>query len=167
MTKLMVALTLLLASCGPVRNMMDPDAQAEYNRMLLEEVELEAQLEDAVPADAPAIQEELDALQVEIARLEGVAVRNTYGPVWGTLTALPVVGPYLAFLGPFAGTFALPLFSKRGRKHYWSMVRNVTPGVAGAGGGRGVDPIAAVLDLARAFGMAHSSDASKAAATAS
>ena len=65
---------------------------------------------------------------------------------------MPVVGPYMQFLGPFAGTFLLPLLTKRGRKHYKSAVKNLTPWVP-VNGTRGVAPVDAALDVARAFGL--------------
>jgi hypothetical protein len=163
LSKLMMTLTLLLAmpGCGPIQGMMNPDESASYEKLITQE----ARLMEAVETD-PSLQVELDAVQVEIAELEGVAKRRVLGPIWGRLTMIPVVGPYLALAGPFAATLLIPLTNRRGRKHYWSLVKNITPGVKGSDGTKGPAPVSALADLARAFGMAHSSEASKAAAGA-
>jgi hypothetical protein len=163
LSKLMMMATLFLAAvgCGPIQGMMNPDESASYEKLITQE----AKLVEAVAAD-PSLQVELDAVQIEIAELEGVAKRRALGPIWGRLTLIPVVGPYLSLAGPFAATLLIPLTNRRGRKHYWSLVKNITPGVKGSDGTKGPAPMSALADLARAFGMAHSSEASAKAATA-
>lgn len=164
MNRLLLILTLLLGGCGPIANMMDDDERKEYEAMLLEEVRLKEALATAPVEDKPAIEGELEELQVKIAKVENVAQRRALGPIWGALRGIPLVGPYLEWAGPFAATLALPFLSKRGRKHYKSLVKNLTPGVVGADGSKGINPMDALLDLGRAFGVAHSNEASKAAA---
>lgn len=145
---LALLLAAFLGACGPVRNLFDSDEQVAYDKMLVEE----ANLKQAVAAGDTGSQAELDALQVEIAKVEGEAIRRSFGPVWGTLSGLPVIGSYFSWLGPFASMFLVPLFTKRGRRNYLSLVRNVTPWVAGSDGSKGVAPIDAFKDLMCAFG---------------
>lgn len=145
---LALLLAAFLGACGPVRNLLDSDEQLAYDKMLVDEVNLK----QAVAAGDTDAQIELDALQLEIAKVEGEAIRRSFGPVWGTLSGLPIFGQYFSWLGPFASMFLVPLFTKRGRRNYLSLVRNVTPWVPDENGQKGVAIVAAANDLLCALG---------------
>lgn len=141
---------VLFPSCGLLS--FTPEEQASYDALVAEEARIQA----AEPVDQVALAD----VQRKIAHVEAEAVRRSYGPIWGTVSTLPVVGPYMQLLGPFAGALLLPLTSKRGRKHYGAMVKELLPGAVGASGGRGVNPKGAAVSMARALGLKHSSEAS-------
>lgn len=184
MFKAIILSIILTTSCGPISDMLSGEEQVAYAELLAEEAKAEALLEEAhaaSPADAESVADAETALAVATAKVNEVedrAIRERWGPIWGSLAMLPVVGPYMQWLGPFAGSLLLPLAGKRGRKHYgsfasrlWAAVKDLLPGVAGAGGSRGVSVAsaganlgAAGLSALRALGIRHSSEASARAA---
>lgn len=169
----------LIVGCANVRDMIsDPDEKLAFDALVEREARLKAEIasavellavspeDDALQATIAEKTAELEALEAALAEVEVRAMRDRFGPIWGTLVGLPIVGPYMQLAGPLAATFLLPMLSKRGRKHYWQAVKNLTPWVP-VNGQRGVAFGGALVDVARALGLAHSSEASKAAAATS
>ena len=164
---LSVLLCLLLLGCSDLRGMLSPADQASYDELLRQEAQLELELDAAKAAgDLAGIsskEQELESVGGQIAAIETRAIRERYGPFWGVLTMVPIIGPYMQHLGPFAGSLLLPLISKRGRKHYRSALANLTPWVT-VGGEKGVALTDALMDVLKAIGLLHSTPASETAA---
>lgn len=156
--KMLIVLLFLLTSCGPISGLMTDTDRAEYESLLLQEANLKAQIEtETAPEKRAEMETELSALEVRIAEMEQVAVRNSMGPVWSAITSVPVVGDYVKWVGPLALPLVLPLFGKRSRKHYGHFAKALIPGVKNPDGTRGVQVAEAMLALSRAFGWQHSS----------
>ena len=155
----------LLASCG---GFLTPEEQETYDQLALVEIQAKADLDVAkASGDAGAVaaaEEKLGAVEKDIARLEVGAAERQFGPIWSVLYSLPVVGGMAKLAGPFLGTLLLPLASKRGRKHYGAMVKELTPWAPGKDGEKGIGVAEAGTDLLRAWGIKHSSAASAKAA---
>lgn len=167
MKNLLALLFLLLFGCAPVRELLSPEELSTYDELVVTEARLKAEIESATdPATKLELEAKLDETQRDIARIEIGAIRRSYGPMWSALYGLPVVGPVAQSLGPLLLPLLLPFASPRGRKHYLAMLRELTPGVTGKAGGRGINPVEGLRDMGRAFGMLHSNEASAKAAEA-
>jgi hypothetical protein len=174
---LAVLLCALLASACNVRDMLDAAEQPAYDELLTLEAQAAAEVEkleeqvEQEPTNGAALEALTDAranlaaLSAEINAVEDRAIKERYGPIWAGVAGLPVIGPYMQALGPLAGSFLIPLLSRRGRRHYKSAVRNVTPWVP-VGGEKGVALADAALDVLRALGILHSTPESAKAAEA-
>ena len=111
----------------------------------------------------------VQAAEKNLAEFETSVLRQRYGSFVTALSTIPVVGPWLTMLGPLGGAL-IPLLGKRGRKHYWNAVKKVNPfdaagaGAPGAIPGTNISPVEALVDVLKALGIKHSSEASEAAA---
>lgn len=151
-TLLALALTLGAPSCAATtRALYGPSTPQQVSEYAAAVDALERARETDDPADD-------EVAEAEIARIEQDIFMSKAGPLVGGLSLIPGVGPWAAALSPIL----LPIvgaFGARGRKHLANVVRDLNPQ-----SGR---PFSEVFgDLARFFGWAHSSEASKAAAEA-
>jgi len=139
-----------LASCQVTRADVPQDLLSLYDaaqdRLKQAEADAEAALQSPDPSDDGPAGIALDAAHENIDRLEQEVNRRRVEP-------LSNLHPLLGLLLPLVPV-ATGLASKRGRKHYLSSMKNLTRG----------ELLAAGVDVLRAWGAAHSSPESKAAA---
>lgn len=166
----------LFASCGG--SLLTDDQHSYLQQLQILEERAAAELAEVRttgdPAATQAAEAKLADAKKAVDAYETEAYRSTFGPVWTVLTAVPIIGPTLGQLGPLVLGF-IPLLSRRGRKHYGSViantaaaVTNLLPGATSSDGTRGMSPALAVgnateavKDIGRAFGLLHSSEATK------
>lgn len=147
---LILLLTLTLASCNVSSE--DPDPQVA---MTIEQLET-----DLAAAEAANDEVEVERLRAELANFEAEVIRRRGGPI---LAMLSTTFPPLLPLAPFAGAL-LPLLGRRGRKHYWNAVKNVSPFVKGEDGSTEMSPVLAAMSILKGLGIKHSSPESEIAA---
>lgn len=160
LTLAVFSLALITSSCA---QLMSPDEKAQYDKLIAAETEAKAALtvaqEHGDPVEIATAQATVEAAEMEIGRLEVAVNRRIQGPFWSMLNEVPVVGGIAKLLGPFAGSLILPLFGKRSRKHYWQLVKDLTPWVPDEAGQKGVDVTAAVSSARKMLGWEHSATA--------
>lgn len=145
---------LVNSACSAEQLSKSPEQAATFEQ-------LQADHQAAVESGDEARIHEAEAA---LARFEAQLLKQRYGLVMEATRSVPVVGPWLAMLGPLAAPL-VPLLGKRGRRHYANAIKELNPFAEGKTGGSGhVSPVEAGRDVLRALGVMHSSKASEAAA---
>jgi len=146
MKKLILTYLALVILCTPAVlacNTGSGDTQAQTQKYIAIQEAIEAAKESG---DAEA----LEIAEGKLREWEAEVLNRRAGPIIGLIaTAFPPLAPLLPAVIP-----AIPLLGSRGRKHYWNALK------ASLGG----DVVKATKSTVKAFGLAHSSEASKAAA---
>jgi hypothetical protein len=158
----LLALVPVAASCTATQLASTDAERAQIVSLESTLVAAELTLSEATASgDVEAIaaaQAEVASVEAALKAIEERAARERVGGLVSIVSALPLVGPYVAPLSPLLLGLA-PLLGKRGRKHAKALVRNLNP--FDGTGGSWTDALGTLMKY---LGVSHSSPESETAA---
>lgn len=153
MRTLLSALLALVLTCSCFSGGHTPELAQSWDVLASRKAEVEAELERPMAPERRAVLEaEVKQIDAGFAEIRSRALNDAVGPVVAAVAA--TTGPVGATLLPLIPAL-LPLLGRRGRMHYASAVKNITPWVPDENGETGVALADAARDVLRALGVLH------------